>query len=75
MYALDPMTRLVKRKPVTAVEQVTHDGPLVALETQRCALYVAHDHRILYRTRDNSRVRVQRAGNLHERSRYTFIND
>lgn len=75
VYALDPMTCLVKRKPVTAIEQVAHDGPLVAVETQRCALQVAPDHRILFRTPKDPQVRVQRAGDLHQRYEYKFIND
>lgn len=75
VYALDPMTCLVKRKPVTAIEQIAHDGPLVAVETQWCALHVAPDHRILFRTPKDPQVRVQRAGDLHQRYEYKFIND
>lgn len=74
LYTLDPVSRVVKQKPVTAVQSVSHDGELVAIETQRADLRVATNHRIPFRTEAKSEIRFERAGDLNERSYYKFIN-
>lgn len=74
VYALEPISRVVKRKPVTAVQNVPYDGELVAIRTQRADLRVAPDHRIPFQTEARSEVRFERAGDLDERSYCKFIN-
>ncbi len=74
VYALDPISRIIKPKPVTAVQTVPFDGQLVTLEARRVDIQVAPDHRIPYRTKADSRIRFKRAGNLDEKSEYKFIN-
>lgn len=74
VYALDPISRIIKLKPVTAVQTVPFDGRLVTLEARRVDIQVAPDHRIPYRTKADSRIRFKRAGNLDEKSEYKFIN-
>jgi DNA polymerase I len=73
VYALDPTTRLVKTKPVRAIEQCTTDE-LVEIRTRRSSIGVAPDHPIVYRTKAIVRPRFTRAGDLDEREHYQFIN-
>lgn len=74
VYALDPVSRAVKQKPVTAVRSVPYDGELVTIETQRADLHVAADHRIPFRTEARTEIRFERAGDLENRRYYKFIN-
>lgn len=74
VYALDPVSRAVKQKPVTAVRSVPYDGELVTIETQRADIAVAADHRIPFRTEARSEIRFERAGDLKTQRYYKFIN-
>lgn len=74
VYALDPVSRVVKLKPITAIRSVSYDGELITIETQRADLCVAADHRIPFRTEARSEIRFERAGDLENRSYYKFIN-
>ncbi|UPV98923.1 hypothetical protein M0R88_10310 [Halorussus gelatinilyticus] len=74
VYALDPISRIIKPKPVTAVRTVPFDGQLITIEARRVDIQVAPDHRIPYRTKSDSRIRFKRAGNLKQKSYYKFIN-
>ena len=73
VYALDPTTRLVKVKPVRAIERYKTEE-LVEIRTQRADLRVAPDHPIVYRTKSIAQSRFTRAGDLDEREYYQFIN-
>jgi DNA polymerase I len=75
VYALDPMTRLVKPKRLTAVQQIAFDGPLVTVETRRANFHVAPGHPMLYRTKNDQQPRFQRAGDLPDRHSYKFITN
>jgi DNA polymerase I len=75
VYALDPVSRLIKPKPVTAVEPVLAEGELIAIETRRADIRVAPGHRIPYRTEARDEIRFKRAGDLAEQSYYKFVND
>lgn len=68
VYALEPTTRMVKYKPVTAIKRVNARSELVAVETQRTELHVAPDHRILYRTDADRLPRFKRAADLQDRT-------
>lgn len=75
LYALDPVSRIIKQKPVTAVRSVPCDGELVSIETQRADLRIAADHRIPFRTEARTEIRFERAGDLDKRSYYKLINN
>ncbi|MFC6940713.1 hypothetical protein ACFQE8_12185 [Salinirubellus sp. GCM10025818] len=73
VYALDPTTRLVKTKPVRAIERCETEG-VIEIRTRRADLRVAPDHPIVYRTKAIAQPRFIRAGDLSDREYYQFIN-
>lgn len=73
VYALEPTTRLVKLKPVRAIERYETEE-LVEIRTRRADLRVAPSHPVVYRTKAIDRPRFTRAGELDEREHYQFIN-
>jgi DNA polymerase I len=75
VYALDPVSQVIKRKPVTAIRRVPYNGKLVALETQRADLRVALDHRIPFQTKSIPELRFEQAGDLDKRGYYKFVNE
>ncbi|WP_137283747.1 hypothetical protein [Halorussus salinisoli] len=74
VYALNPTSRVIKQKPVTAIKAIPNDGKVVTIETRRADIHVATDHRIPFRTEANHKIRFQRASDLAERRYYKFIN-
>lgn len=75
VYALDPTTKLIKLKPVTAVERVSSNSSLVTLETRRADIRVSPSQRIPYCTKSRSAVQFKQARELDEQSYYKFVND
>jgi len=75
VYAFDPVTRLARLKPVTAIEEVAYKGELVALETNRCNLHVHPDHRMVCRTIGQDDLDVQTAKTLPDFEHYKLAND
>lgn len=74
VFALNPTSRLVKQKPLTAVESAPCDGPLVELSMRRADFRVAGGQRIPYEPRGAAGIRFQRAADLDERRYYKFVN-
>ncbi|WP_123537855.1 Hint domain-containing protein [Halosimplex salinum] len=75
VYAFDLTTHLIKLKRVTSVQQVTYDGDLVALETNRCNLHVHPEHRIVCRTIGQDELRIRPAEALEDYENYKLAND
>jgi len=73
VYALDPTTRLVKSKPIRAIERCETDE-IIEIRTRRANLRVAPDHPIVFRTKSIVQPRFTRAGDLEEREYYQFVN-
>ena len=73
VYALDPTTRLVKRKPIRAIQRGKAEG-FIEIQTRRANVKVAPDHPIVYRTKSILQPRFTRAGALDEREYYQFVN-
>ena len=72
-YALDPTLRLVKVKPVRAIQRCKTEE-IVEIRTQRADLRVTPDHPIVYRTKSITQPRFTQAGALDEREYYQFVN-
>jgi len=73
VYALEPMTRLVKLKPLLGIG-AGETEELIEIRTRRADLGVAPDHPLVYRTKTIDRPRFVRAGNVEEREYYQFVN-
>lgn len=72
-YALNPETRMLKPKPITAVEQVVPQKPLVVIDCRWATLHVGARHPIYYQTKDIDRPRIVPANNLTDRIYYKFL--
>jgi DNA polymerase I len=75
VYALEPGTRLVKRKPITNVETRAYRGRAVSIRTRRADLLVAPEHPILFRTRADSVPRFRPAARIGDREHHRFISE
>ncbi|QLD90393.1 hypothetical protein HWV07_15660 [Natronomonas salina] len=75
VYALNPATRILKRKPVTGIERVEYDGPLVHANARRIDWLLHPEQPIPYRTDAIERLRLQRAGDLDELGKYRLVNE
>lgn len=75
VYALNPEPRLVKPKPVVAVEQVACSQPLVAIETRRAAIRASPNQPIYYQTKGYPQPRTETARNLTNRIGYKFLTE
>ncbi|MFC6723677.1 hypothetical protein ACFQE1_04610 [Halobium palmae] len=74
VFALDPVSGVIKRKPITAIRKISWEGPLVELASRRVDFRVAGGQRIPYVPKGTSRVEFQRAANLREQRYYKFVN-
>lgn len=75
VYALAPSTRVVKRKPVVAVDAMDPRGAWACLSGRRFDFRVLPGHRVLYQTKGNDRLRFRPAGELGEQTYYRFVNE
>lgn len=73
VYALNPETRILKPKPITARERIVPQEPLVAIECRWATLYVGARHPVYYQTKAIDRPRVVPANNLTDRIYYKFL--
>lgn len=74
VYALNPSTGVSKIKSITAIEKFPYRGEVIRLEARRVNQVFHPDHQIPYRTKSFPMVRFQRAGDVHSREKYRFIN-
>lgn len=74
IYAMEPTSRAVKLKRVTAVER-TEPAAAVVIDAQRANLRIAPSQYVPFVTNAIDRIRYQRADRLDERHRYRFIAD
>ena len=75
VYALNPSTRVLKTKPITAIERFEYEGPLVHANARRIDWLLHPDQPIPYRTDAIERLRLQRAGDLDELGTYRLVNE
>jgi hypothetical protein len=75
VYALNPETKLVKSKPVVALEHVTPTAPLVTIETRRAEIHASASQPIYYRTKAIDLPHTTTAGSLTDRHYYKFLTD
>ena len=73
VYALEPTTRLVKVKPLRAIQRGETEE-LVEIRTRRADLRVTPNHPVVYRTKSVAQPRFVRAGALDKREYYQFLN-
>lgn len=75
VYALDPLTGLVKLKPLSEVLCTRYHGPVTDISARRVDFRVAPGHPILYQTKSKAPPRFKPAEQLAEHEEYTLIND
>jgi len=74
LYTLDPSTTQLEQNQIVTAESLPFSDSLVNIQGKRCDLLVHPDQRIPFCTRAVEAVRFQRAGDLHERYDYKFVN-
>ena len=75
VYALEPSTRLVKRKPITHVETSPYRGRVVSIQTRRADLLVGPKHPILFHTMSGSPPRFRPATEVADCEYHRFISE
>lgn len=75
VYALNASTKVLKPRPVTEIERIEYQGPLVHADARRIDWLLHPDQRVPYRTDSIDRIRFQRAGDLDEIGMYHLVND
>ncbi|WP_254279969.1 hypothetical protein [Haloarcula marina] len=75
VIALNPTTRVLKRKQITDIETIDPSFQCIHIQTRRSDLLVNQNHRIPYTTKSISRPRFIHAGELSDRENYHFLND
>jgi DNA polymerase I len=74
VYALNPMTGLVKLKSIADISIISNKRELVQLRGRGLDLRLHPSHPVLYRTKSIRWPRFVRAGSLSKREYYRFIN-
>lgn len=74
LYTFDPSTSQLEQKPLLKVDSVPFSGSLVNIQGKRCDLLLHPDQQVPFCTPSIDAVRFQRAGDLHNRSYYKFVN-
>jgi DNA polymerase I len=75
VYALNPSTRVLKRKRLAGIDRYEYEGPLVHADARRIDWLLHPDQRVPYRTDAIERIRMQRAGDLDEIGMYRLVNE
>jgi DNA polymerase I len=75
VYTLDPELGLAKPQSVVALEQVTPNKPLVAIETRRATIHISANQLLYYCTDAIARPRTVVAEDVTERTEYKFLNE
>lgn len=75
VYALDPLTKLVKLKPVTEIHSSRYHGTVTDISARRIDFRLAPGQPFLYETRSKAPPRFRPAERLSEHEEYILIND
>lgn len=75
VYTLDPLTGVMKLKPITGIQVSQYHGAVYDVNARRVAFRVAPGHPILYETQSDVPPRFKPAERLSDHERHHLIND